>query len=189
MLTLHVITASTRPTRQGPKVADWFLELCRRDGRFSIEPIDLAEVGLPLFDEPAHPRLRQYVQDHTKAWSAIIERADAFVFVTPEYNFGMPPSLLNALDYLVHEWAYKPLGFVSYGGVSGGLRSVQMIKLTATALRMMPIPEAVAIPLFTQYVDQETGAFKPPATQETAATLMLDELLKWAEALKTIRGR
>jgi NAD(P)H-dependent FMN reductase len=187
MLTLQVITASTRSTRQGPLVAEWFLERCRADGRFRVEPIDLADPALPLFDEPEHPKLRKYVHDHTKAWSATIERADAFVLVTPEYNFGMPPSLLNALDHLVWEWAYKPLGFVSYGGVSGGLRSVQTIKLTATALRMMPIPEAVSFQHFTQYIDKDSGAFAPPENQHPAATLMLDELLKWGTALKALR--
>jgi NAD(P)H-dependent FMN reductase len=187
MLTLQVITASTRPTRHGPGVAAWFLERARADGRFRVEPIDLADPALPLFDEPEHPKLRKYVHDHTKAWSATIGRADAFVFVTPEYNFGMPPSLLNALDYLVWEWAYKPLGFVSYGGVSGGLRSVQMIKLTATALRMMPIPEAVSFQHFTQHIDGASGAFAPPESQDAAAKLMLDELLKWGTALKALR--
>jgi NAD(P)H-dependent FMN reductase len=188
MLTLQVITASTRPSRQGPKVAAWFLERCREHGRFQVEPIDLAAPALPLFDEPEHPRFRKYAHDHTKAWSATVDRADAYVVVTPEYNYGMPPSLLNALDYLVHEWAYKPLGFVSYGGVSGGLRSVQMIKLTATALRMMPIPEAVTLSMFTQHIDQETGRFAPPEVQDKAAEAMLDELMKWGEALRGLRS-
>jgi NAD(P)H-dependent FMN reductase len=188
MPTLQVITASTRPSRQGPKVAEWFVARARAHGAFAIEPIDLAEIALPLLDEPEHPRLRKYVHEHTKAWSATIERADAYVFVTPEYNYSSPPALLNAMDYLVHEWAYKPLGFVSYGGVSGGLRSVQMTKLAATALRMMPIPEAVTLPMFTQHVEKETGRFVPPEIQDKAAAAMLDELLKWSDALRTIRA-
>ena len=188
MLALHVITASTRPNRQGPKVAKWFLDIAHREnaGRFQIEPIDLAEVNLPLLDEPEHPRFRKYAHAHTKAWSATIARADAFVLVAGEYNFGMQPSLLNALDFLVWEWAYKPVAFVSYGGVSGGLRSVQMAKQTVTALRMMPIPEAVSIPMFSQYIDKETGAFKPPEMQEKAVGGLLGELFKWGTALQTI---
>src|SRR5262245_49748701 len=186
---LQVIVASTRPTRQGHNVAEWFLERGRLDGRFEIERVDLAERTLPLFDEPEHPKLRKYVHEHTKAWSRTIDRADAFVFVTPEYNHGMPPALLNALDYLVWEWAYKPLGFVSYGLVSGGLRAVQMIKLSATALRMMPIPEAVTFPFFTKEIDEASGEFRPPEGQETAATAMLSELGRWAGALKAMRAR
>ncbi|HEX2203041.1 MAG TPA: NAD(P)H-dependent oxidoreductase [Longimicrobium sp.] len=187
MLTLQVIVASTRPGRKGPAVASWFLGQARAHGGFRVEEVDLAEVGLPLFDEPRHPRLRQYEHAHTRAWSETVSRGDAYVLVTPEYNFGPPPSLVNAFDYLVHEWAYKPAGFVSYGGVSGGLRGVQATKGIVTALKMMPIPEAVAIPMFTQHLDQETGAFDPGAVQAKAAATMLDELARWAGALRPLR--
>jgi NAD(P)H-dependent FMN reductase len=107
--------------------------------------------------------------------------------VTPEYNFSTPPSLVNAIDYLMHEWAYKPVGFVSYGAVSGGLRSVQMSKLLLTSLKMVPLPEAVAIPLFTTFIDPVTGRFAPGENQEKAATLMLDELARWTAALAVLR--
>jgi NAD(P)H-dependent FMN reductase len=189
MLRLHVVIASTRESRMGPVVADWFLEQARRHGKFQLERVDLQEVNLPLFDEPKHPRFRQYEHEHTKRWSAIVDRADAFVFVTPEYNYGSPPSLVNALDYLNQEWAYKPVGFVSYGGVSGGTRSVQMTKQIVTALKMMPMFEAVTIPFFSQYVDKASGKFAPGKVQEDASTVMLDELLKWAEAMKGMRGK
>ena len=80
-----------------------------------------------------HPRLRQYEHDHTKAWSDSVDAADAFVFVTPEYNYFAPPALMNAIDYVLHEWACKPAGIVSYGGASGGMRSAQMLKLLLTS--------------------------------------------------------
>jgi NAD(P)H-dependent FMN reductase len=99
----------------------------------------------------------------------------------------MPPSLLNALDFLVHEWAYKPVGFVSYGGVSGGIRSVQMTKPTLNALRMVPMVEAVNIPFFAKFIDKETGRFVPEDGLGKAADAMLDELLRWAEALEPLR--
>ncbi len=187
MLNLQIINASTRSGRSGHLVSEWFFEFARRYGNFDIQLIDLAEVGLPLFDEPRHPRLGQYEHAHTKAWSAIVEQADAYVFVTPEYDHAPPASLVNALQYLVHEWAYKPVGFVSYGGVSGGTRSVQMTKPIVTALKMMPIPEAVVIPFFTQYIDSDTGTFDPGEVQEKAAGVMLDELLRWAQALRPLR--
>ena len=129
---LQVIFASTREGRQGFPIAEWVVERARAHGKFEPELVDLREVNLPLFDEPQHPRLRQYQHAHTKAWSAIVAAADAFVFVTPEYNYGMPPALLNAIDYLSAEWAYKPAAIVSYGGVSGGTRSAQMTKLMLT---------------------------------------------------------
>jgi NAD(P)H-dependent FMN reductase len=186
---LEIITASTRQGRKGPHVAAWFLEQARRHDRFGIEPVDLAEVNLPLLDEPKHPRFRDYQHEHTRAWSEIVDRADAYVVVTPEYDFGPPAGLINALQYLQQEWAYKPMAFVSYGGVSGGTRSVLTLKSTVTALKMMPILEAVSIPFFIQYLDEETGRFSPGKVQEDAAKAMLDELLRWAEALRPLRSR
>ena len=144
---LSVVVASTRPGRIGLPVAEWFVERAKAHGKFDVDLVDLKEQNLPLLDEPKHPRFQEYEHAHTKAWSAKVRGSDAFVFVTPEYNYASPPALLNALDYLVHEWAYKPAGFVSYGGPSGGVRSVQMTKLLLTSLKIVPIPEAVAIPL------------------------------------------
>jgi NAD(P)H-dependent FMN reductase len=189
MLLLAIVIVSTRPSRVGHVVGHWFHDHAREHGRFEIDLVDLAEMNLPLFDEPKPPRLRQYQHDHTRAWSARVDAADAFVFVTPEYNFSPPPSLVNALDYLLHEWAYKPVGFVSYGGISGGLRSVQMAKATITALKMMPLPEGVALPRFTSQIDKGTGAFVATDGNRHAATVMLDELLRWAEALRPLRDR
>jgi NAD(P)H-dependent FMN reductase len=188
MLKLQVVTVSTRKGRLGPHIADWFFERATQHGRFDVERIDLAEVNLPLLDEPHHPRLGKYEHEHTKAWSAIVSRADAYVFVTPEYDYGAPAALSNALQYLVNEWAYKTVGFASYGGVSGGTRGVQMSKQIVTALRMMPIPDGVAIPFFAQHIDKATGRFTPDEVQDKAAAAMLDELLKWATALAPLRG-
>ena len=116
---LLVVIGSTRPGRIGLPIARWFAERARGDGRFDVEVADLAEIGLPLMDEPHHPRLRQYVHEHTLRWSATVAAADAVVFVTPEYNYGLTAPVKNAIDYLHHEWRYKAAGFVSYGGVAG----------------------------------------------------------------------
>jgi NAD(P)H-dependent FMN reductase len=184
---LQIIVASTRDQRQGRAVGDWLADRVRAHAKFVSELIDLREVGLPLLDEPKHPRFRQYQHDHTKGWSATVDRADAYVFVTPEYNYSAPPALINALDYLHQEWAYKPAAFVSYGGVSGGTRSVQMSKQVVTTLRMMPIPEAVSVPFFMKFIRADTGAFAPDAPIEQSATVMLDELLRWTGALAVLR--
>jgi NAD(P)H-dependent FMN reductase len=188
MPVLQVVLVSTRPGRVGVPVAHWFRDHAARDGRFDVELVDLADVNLPLFDEPTHPRLRQYAHDHTKGWSARIARADAFVFVTPEYNHGTPPSLVNAIDYLVHEWAYKPAGFVSYGGAAGGARSVQMAKLMLVALKVVPLPETVLIPFFTTMIDKTTGQFAPPDALSKSADAMLTELHRWTAALAALRA-
>ena len=183
---LQIFIASTRPGRKGEAVAKWFDARARAHGAFDVELVDLAEVNLPLLNEPEHPSLRKYQHDHTKRWSERVTRADAFVFVTPEYNYCAPPSLVNALDYLVHEWSFKPVGFVSYGGVSGGTRSVQMTKLQVTALRMMPISEAVTLPFFARMFAAD-GTFAPDETQQKAADTMLSELARWTAALRTLR--
>jgi NAD(P)H-dependent FMN reductase len=184
---LQIFVVSTRKGQKGDGVAKWFEARAMRHGAFDVELVDLAEVNLPLFDEPEHPRFRRYQHEHTKRWSERITRADAFVFVTPEYNYSSPPSPVNALDYLVHEWSYKPVGFVSYGGVSGGTRSVQMTKLLVTALKMMPIPEAVSLPFFTRMFAPD-NTFAPDDTQNTAADRMLDELKRWTAAMQGLRA-
>jgi len=184
-MNLTVIIASTRPGRVGLPIANWFIERAKKDGRFEIVVADLKEVNLPIFDEPKHPRFQQYEHDHTKKWSAIVAAADAFVIVTPEYNFSAPPSIVNALDYLFREWQHKPAGFVSYGGVSGGIRSVQATKLMLTSLKVMPIPEAVTIPFFFKMMNE--GVFNGSEELDKAIPSMLDELHKWAVACKTMR--
>ncbi|HEY3822277.1 MAG TPA: NAD(P)H-dependent oxidoreductase [Polyangiaceae bacterium] len=186
MLRLHVVVTSTRPGRVGLSVAQWFLERAKRHGKLDPELVDLKEVNLPALDEPKHPRFKQYEHEHTKKWSAKVSEADAFAFVTPEYNYSCPPALLNAFDYLYEEWTYKPAGFVSYGSVSGGTRSVQMIKPTVTALKMMPLPEGVVIPWVSKLMD-EHHAFQGGEAFDKAAVVMLDELARWAGALKTLR--
>jgi NAD(P)H-dependent FMN reductase len=183
---LSVVVASTRPNRAGLPIAQWFVGRAKAHGAFDVDLVDLKEVGLPLIDEPRHPRLRDYEHEHTRRWSAIVDGSDAFVFVTPEYNFSAAPALLNALDYLFHEWAYKPAGFVSYGGVSGGMRSVQMTKLLLTSLKIVPLPEAVSIVFFQQLM-APNGAFLGSEALEKAATTMLGELNRWSGALRPLR--
>lgn len=188
MLKLHVVTASTRPGRIGPSIAQWFLDIARADERFEVRAVDLEALKLPVFDEPSHPRFRRYQHEHTKRWSAIVDEADAFVFVTPEYNHTTPPALLNALDYLHQEWKYKVAGFVSYGGASAGLRAVQATKPVLTGLGVMPIPEGVAIPFVTQHRDEASGTFNGTEPMLKAARAMLNELFRWGTALKPLRG-
>src|SRR5207245_796553 len=139
----------------------------------------------PMMDEPNHPRLKQYEHEYTRKWSARVEAADAFVVVTPEYNHGMTAALKNAIDYLHLEWHYKTMGFVSYGGVSAGTRSVEGIKVVAACLKMMPVFETVAIAGIGGAIDDE-GQLKATDGMRSSANAMLDELAKWATALKTI---
>jgi len=184
---LYVIAVSTRPGRAGFPLVQWFTERAKAHGGFDVELVDLKEENLPMFDEPRHPRLRQYEHEHTKRWSAKIDAADAFVFVTPEYNHGTPPSLINALIYLVHEWAHKPVSFVSYGGPAGGTRAVQMVKPMLVALKMLPLMESVMVPTFAHHIDDQ-GVFRASELQESHATGTLDALLKWTQTLAAMRS-
>ena len=184
---LGVVVGSTRPGRVGPAVAAWFAGEARTHGAFDVEVLDLAEIDLPLLDEPNHPRMRKYTKEHTRRWSRLVEAIDAFAFVTPEYNYAMAPALLNAIDYLFAEWNYKPVGFVSYGGVSGGTRSVQMAKQVVTSVKMMPMSEGVIIPFVRQSVT-DAGRFEPEAPLVEAARTLLDELVRWERALRPLRA-
>lgn len=186
-LKLQIIVCSTRPGRVGPTVARWFTEFAAQHAKFDVELIDLHDFNLPMYDEPLHPRLQKYENAHTKVWSESVSGADAYVFVTPEYNYCPPPSFSNALTYVYNEWNYKPCGFVSYGGLSGGMRAVQLEKQLVTTLKMMPMVEGVAIPMVATLIDDNKN-FMPNELIDNAAQVMLDELYKWAVAFKPMRA-
>jgi NAD(P)H-dependent FMN reductase len=182
LLSLQVIIASTRPGRAGGPIGRWFADQCHADGRFAVAVTDLAELALPLLDEPQLPRTRQYANEHTRAWSRTVDAADCFAFVMPEYNHGFSAPLKNAIDYLHEEWARKAVGFVSYGGLSGGMRAVQMLKPVLTCLRMVPVTDQVALANYARHLHD--GQFEPGADAELACRTMLDELHFMTAALR-----
>lgn len=142
---LMIIIASVRQGRVGLPVGRWFTALAEAQSSFDIDLVDLAELDLPLMDEPLHPRLKQYSHDHTKAWSQRVDSADAFVFVMPEYNYSFSAPLKNALDYLFTEWRHKPLGFVTYGGVSAGTRAMVALQPVLQSLQITSVQPAVKV--------------------------------------------
>jgi NAD(P)H-dependent FMN reductase len=184
---LQVIIGSTRPGRVGSAVADWIIDRARAHGDFEVEVADLAVLNLPIFDEPNHPRLRRYVNQHTKDWSEIVGRSDAFIFVIPEYNYGFNAATKNAIDYLHQEWQNKPAGIVSYGGVAAGTRAAQMLKQVMSALKIVPVTDSVNIPFVGEKLDED-GRLKPNEIMEGAAAAMLDELARWTQALRPLRA-
>lgn len=185
---LHTLICSTRPGRIGPVVGEWAHGAAQAHGGFDAKLVELASFGLPVFDEPEHPRLGRYVHEHTRAWSASVSEADAFLFVLPEYNFAPPGALVNALNYLVSEWHYKPVGFVSYGGMSGGIRSAQATKSLLSTLKLVPMVEAVALTGVGQQLQAEGGLAANPINAQSAKA-MLDELLRWTNALQGLRSK
>lgn len=178
MSIVQIIVASTRQNRVGGSIGRWADEQARRHGSFEVELIDLRDIALPLFDEPRHPRFGEYEHDHTKHWSETVRRADAFVFVTPEYNHSFPASLKNAIDYLNAEWKFKPAGFVSYGGVAAGTRAVTALEPVLNCFQMKPLMEAVNIPFVSSLIDDEKR-FNPPDGLVKAMEIMLGRLEYW----------
>jgi NAD(P)H-dependent FMN reductase len=184
--TLKIIIGSTRPGRAGGPVAEWFHELAVRHAGFDADLVDLAEVGLPLLDEPENPRHGRYAREHTKRWSQIVAAGDAYVFVVPEYNHGYNAATKNALDYLHDEWRNKPVGFVSYGAIAAGTRAVAMLIQVVTSLGMIPAVTSVSIPLIGRMITPE-GTFTANRILEDSGMAMLDELARWTADLKPVR--
>ncbi len=183
---LGLIIGSTRPGRTGPKVARWLHDAVTEAGEAEPELLDLKEFNLPVFDEPLHPRLGKYSHPHTKAWAEAVGRQDAFVFVTPEYNHLPPASLINAVTFLGPEWNYKPSAFASYGGISGGLRAVQELKLLLLAVKSVPVTESIIIPAVAKQI--EGDSFSPNTLQTEGVAAMLQSLKSWSGALESLRG-
>lgn len=179
---LLVVVASTRPTRVGPAVADWFLAQVPADPDLEVDVADLAQIALPFLDEPVDAHSGGYVHAHTLAWSARVDAADAVVLVMPEYNRGYTAPLKNALDYLADEWRDKPVGFVSYGMSSGGMRAVEAITPVVVALGMLPVASAVTVHL-RRWLGED-GQMHDDGTLAGAAARMLDDVRRLAALLR-----
>lgn len=179
-----IIVGSVRPGRVGLPIALWVREQAEQAG-FEVDFVDLAELDLPLMNEPHHPRLGQYTLPHTIAWSERVSAADAYVFVTPEYNYSFSPALKNALDYLSAEWWRKPVGFVSYGGVSSGTRGVVALAPVLTALGLIRVSANVELPFGGQQVVD--GVFRAGDKESAILAKELQELAALAPALGALR--
>ncbi|MEV4426041.1 bifunctional NAD(P)H-dependent oxidoreductase/GNAT family N-acetyltransferase [Streptomyces sp. NPDC049602] len=188
-LRVLVLVCSNRPGALGPAVGEWLVGALAPDAvKLGVElvPVALGDLDLPFLDEEEHPAAGVYQHEHTRRWSAIVDAADGFVVVTPEYNYGMPATLKNALDYLHREWAWKPIGFVSYGNTSAGTRAVQHAKQVVTTLRLVPLGSTVAIRLRDAVED---GRVRPTPALVGTARGVLDELVRVAHALRPLRER
>lgn len=186
MPVLTIIVASTRPGRVGGSVGEWMRSRAVEHGAFDVDVQDLLVRDLPLMNEPNHPRLRDYTHAHTREWSEDIDRADAVVLVIPEYNHSYSAPLKNAIDFLHTEWAHKPVGLVSYGGIAAGTRAAEAITPVLTVLKMVPLPEAVTVPMVARFIDDD-GAFHPDQIISDASTTMLDALARWEKVLRPLR--
>src|SRR5438045_6500625 len=184
MLKIAIIIGSTRPNRNGEAVAKWVYQVAKKRSDAEFELVDIKDFNLPLLDEPMPPIMGQYSKPHTKAWAAKIGSFDAYVFVTPEYNHGISGALKNAIDFLYKEWNNKAAGFVGYGS-AGGTRAVESLRLVMGELQVADVRAQVALSLFTDF--ENFSVFKPAPQQEAAVNAMLDQVIAWGGALKTLR--
>ena len=185
MVRLAIITGSTRPGRVNESVARWVHELAGKRKDAAFELVDIKDFNLPLLDEPVPPSMGQYSKDHTKAWAAKIASFDGYVFVTPEYNHGISGALKNAIDFLYREWNNKAAGFVGYGS-AGGARAVEHLRLVMAEVQVATVRNQVALSLFSDFENYTT--FKPDPRHEKSLSGMLDQLIAWSGALKTLRA-
>jgi len=186
MINVGIILGSTRPNRNGEGVAKWVLEnaIKRADAKFEL--VDIKTFNLPLLDEPISPLMGQYSKDHTKAWAAKIASFDAFVFVTAEYNHGVPGALKNAIDFIFAEWNNKAAGFVGYGA-AGGSRSVEHLRQIMAEIMVADVRAQVLLSLYTDF--ENYSVFKPAPMHEGSLKTMLDQVIAWGGAMKTLRAK
>ncbi len=186
MLRIGIIIGSTRPGRKGEVVARWALEIAKQRSDAEFELVDIRDYELPLLDEPIPAMMGQYAHEHTRRWSARIASFDAYVFVTPEYNHGIAGALKNAIDFLYAEWVNKAAGFISYGGASG-TRAVEHLRLVMAELQVATVRAQVGLSLFTDF--KEFTVFEPSRGQANAVNALLDQVVAWGGALKTLRDK
>ncbi len=181
---IAIIIGSTRPGRVGKKVGKWYLEQVNDIKTAEFEIVDINDQNLPLLDEPIPPASGQYQNDHTKKWSEIIQSYDAYVWITAEYNHGVPGALKNAIDYLYKEWVRKPVALVSYGS-AGGVRAAEHLRQIAGELQMADIRPAIMIRQPWDMVD-ENDSIKPELISGDPKA-QAEDLIWWARALSNAK--
>lgn len=188
VLKLAVILGSVRQGRFGPVVAQWFLGEAQQHGQFSADLIDLAEIPLPLVLPPEPPAIS--TTDARTAEMADLTRkleaADVFVVVTPEYNHSFPASIKSLIDWHFTEWRAKPIGFVSYGGLGGGLRAVEQLRLVFAEMHAVTVRDTVSFANYWELFDAD-GQLTDPDDANSAAKILLDQLAWWGAVLLDAR--
>ena len=184
MLNVGIILGSTRPNRNGEAVAKWVYDQVKDRREANYQLIDIRDYNLPLLDEPIPPSLGTYSQPHTKRWAEAIANLDAFIFVTPEYNHSTSAALKNAIDFLYSEWNNKAAGFVSYGS-AGGARAVECLRLIMAEMQIADVRAQVMFSLFTDFAN--FSEFTPDPRHEPELEAMLQQLVAWGEAMRTVR--
>lgn len=184
MIKIAIILGSTRPHRNGQAVAEWVFALSQKRNDAQFELVDIQDYNLPLLDEAIPASQGKYSKEHTKRWAAKIAEFDAYVFVTPEYNHGIPGALKNAIDFIYKEWNNKVAGFVSYGS-AGGARAVEQLRQVMAELMIADVRAQVMLSLATDFVNYKE--FKPDPRHDKEMNTLFEQVIAWGTALKTVR--
>lgn len=182
-----VILGSIRNGRNGKKVADWFMNVAQNFPFANLSLADLKDHPLPMFDDATPPSQRELLQHDNpavKSWLEKVHQADGYVIITPEYNHSVPAVLKNALDFPFKEWHNKPVGFVSYGGLAGGVRAVEHLRGIVGELHMHDVREQVIIPAIWSAFDQEGNLAHHDSLAKTALA-MLEQITTFALQFQT----
>jgi len=186
---IAVIVGSTRDDRIGGRVGEWFVQQVDAHGGFVVDVIDLAvlEGDLPQHLPAGHPARGEY-PEQVRALAGRIAAADGIVLVTPEYNHGYPGSLKDAIDLVNAEWRAKPVAYVSYGGLSGGMRAVEQLRQVMVELHTVSIRDAVAIQFAGRSFRKGTAPDDPEGLIADGVRALLRRLDWWARALARARA-
>lgn len=182
---IAIVIGSTRPNRKGEDVGQWVLHHATKRTEAEFELVDIKDFSLPLLDEPELPATGKYSKQHTKDWSAKISSFDAYIFVTPEYNHSTSGALKNAIDFLYNEWVNKAAGFVGYGA-EGASRAIEHLRQIMATLQVADVRAQVSLSL---QKDFDNNKVKTSDQQEKSLNQLIDQLIAWGEAFKTLRAK
>ncbi|WP_166821391.1 NADPH-dependent FMN reductase [Brevibacterium limosum] len=183
MLNIAIIPGTSRPQALNPQIVSWVEQQLDANDDVRAEVVDFGSFDLPLLDEVVPAGAKMYANDHTKAWGAKLEEFDAFIFVTPEYNHSISGSLKNALDFVATEFNHKVAGIVNYGA-DKGVRAAEHLRHILANYKLAVVRDQASFSIFTDVAD---GDFAPTAVSAAPFASMVDDIVAWGEALKSVR--
>lgn len=183
MLNIAIIPGTSRPQALNPQIVNWVEQQLASNGDVRAEVVDFGSFDLPLLDEVIPAGAKMYANDHTKAWGAKLEEFDAFIFVTPEYNHSISGSLKNALDFVATEFNHKVAGIVNYGA-DKGVRAAEHLRHILANYKLAVVRDQASFSIFTDVAD---GTFAPTEISAAPFASMVDDIVAWGEALKSVR--
>ncbi|SMX90756.1 NADPH-dependent FMN reductase [Brevibacterium linens] len=183
MLNIAIIPGTSRPQALNPQIVSWVEQQLASNDDVRAEVVDFGSFDLPLLDEVIPASAKMYANDHTKAWGAKLEEFDAFIFVTPEYNHSISGSLKNALDFVATEFNHKVAGIVNYGA-DKGVRAAEHLRHILANYKLAVVRDQASFSIFTDVAD---GTFAPTEVSAAPFASMVDDIVAWGEALKSVR--